>query len=96
MCGIGMNNPLIKAVENNYRQLKKDGYIPDDNPFYMAVVDMSYISDECRYYSGLIFVSNICQHPFKKGLLNTSADAARCQGVGPQISVLFSIVHILC
>ena len=58
--------------------------MPEEARFDHRVVDCSDIVDGRTYYSGFVFVPSIASHFCKYGSATTAADAAQCQGCGPQ------------
>lgn len=82
--GIEMKLIRIKAAKHIFEQCKKSGTLPKDAKFVDSVVDLSDIEDNNRYYGGFIFIPSIASHFCIHGRMTSSADAAHCEGKGPQ------------
>lgn len=79
-----MKEIRIKAAQHIFKQLQKMGCVPAKEKFNRDVVEQGDIADGKRYYSGLLFVPSTSAHFCSFGRLTTTADAAHCQGIGPQ------------
>ena len=64
--------------------MSKSQKIPSDAVFDTSVVEMSDIEDGKRYYGGMIFVPSVAERYVACGRKTTAADAAHCDGIGPQ------------
>lgn len=82
--GLEMKRVRMTAAQFIFRQNQKSGTIPKDVTFNPRVVDVSDISDHKRYYSGILFVPSTSTHFLQTARMTTTADAAHCQGIGPQ------------
>ena len=74
----------VKAARFIFNQLRKSGHLPQDAQFDARVVDTSDVANRKVYYSGFVFVPSIASDFCESGRMTTSADAAHCQGCGPQ------------
>lgn len=82
--GSEMKTIRRKAAEFIFRQCKLSGTIGKDEQFDVECVKTDDIKDNGRYYGGFIFVPSCARHFIQTARLTTCADAAHCQGVGPQ------------
>ena len=82
--GLEMKQQRLKAAKHIFAQCKKAKSIPDDEVFNEDVVDYSDIDDNGRYYGGFVFVPSVASHICATGRMTASADAAHCDGIGPQ------------
>lgn len=82
--GLQMKQQRIKSEKYIFDQCKKSNNIPTDAAFDKDVIDMSDITDNGRYYGGLLFVPRVAAQYCELGRMTTAADAAHCDVVGPQ------------
>lgn len=82
--GDEMKKTRLKAARHIHDQSKKCRSIPIDAQFNPDTVDVADICDEGLYYGGFVFTPSIASHMCKEGRLTMAADAAHCEGVGPQ------------
>ncbi|PXF42487.1 hypothetical protein BWQ96_07796 [Gracilariopsis chorda] len=79
-----MREQRVKAAQHLFKQYKKAKKLPSDATFDRDVVDMTDISDDGRYYGGLLFVPSIAAAYCQYGRRTAAADAAHFDNVGPQ------------
>ncbi|PXF40085.1 hypothetical protein BWQ96_10211 [Gracilariopsis chorda] len=79
-----MKEQRVKAAQHIFKQCKTAKTLPSDATFDRDVVDMTDISDEGRYYGRLLFVPSVAAAYCQYGRRTAAADAAHCDGVGPQ------------
>ena len=79
-----MKEQRVKVAENIFTQSDKSKKIPDDALFDEDVIDMSDISDNQRYYGGILFLPSVAASYCLCGRKRAAADAAYCYGIGPQ------------
>lgn len=84
MDGKSMKETRVKAARHIFNQCQKGKTIPKDAVFNEDVVDVSDIIDDGRYYEGLLFVPSVACQYIREGRNTCAADAAHCDGVGPQ------------
>lgn len=84
MTGVEMKAVRVKSAKFIFEQSKKAGLLPEHAKFDADCVVLDDISDASMYYAGFVFVPNIARHMCDTGRKTCSADAAHCQGVGPQ------------
>lgn len=82
--GVEMKAQRVKAAQHIFKQCKKGKSIPADAVFSEDALDMSDISDTGKYYGGLLFVPSVANRYVELGRKTAAADAAHCDGVGPQ------------
>lgn len=95
--GEQMRETRMKAAQFIFSQSKKAGLLPQHEVFDNTTVDLSDISDDSQYYAGFLFVPSIAKHMCEFGRKTASADAAHCQGKGPQsYGTTFEVVLYDC
>lgn len=82
--GKEMKKIRVKAARFIFNQRKKDGFVCNDETFDARCVDLRDVDDNAEYYGGFLFVPSIAEHFCKFGRKTSTADAAHCEGVGPQ------------
>ncbi|CAN8065712.1 unnamed protein product [Agarophyton chilense] len=82
--GVEMKRQRLKAADFIFKQCQKTKKIDKDSVFDRDVVEISDIKDTDRYHGGFLFVPSVAEQYCKKGRRTTAADAAQCDGVGPQ------------
>lgn len=95
--GLEMKEQRLKAARHIFSRCKKEKSIPEEEVFNADVVDCSDINEQDRYYGGFIFVPSIAAHICETGRKTCAADAAHCDGVGPQsYGTTFEVVCYDC
>lgn len=84
MTGVQMKATRLKAAKYIFDQKKKILAIPKEATFNEEAVDMSDIEDCGRYYGGFWFIPTVATQYCQYGRKTASADAAHCEGIGPQ------------
>lgn len=84
MSGHDMKATRIKSARFIFEQSKKAGLLEDDEVFDSSSIDVQDIMDDEQYYAGFIFMPSICKHMAATCRKTSAADAAHCQGLGPQ------------
>lgn len=79
-----MRETRLKAAKFIFDQSRKAGFLDDSERFEKSDVDVSDITEGKVYYAGFTFTASIAEHMAQKCRKVSSADAAHCQGVGPQ------------
>lgn len=74
----------MESAKHIFKQCKETNMIAKDVVFSRNVVDISVISDDGKYYGGLIFSSTVAERYFMSGRRTAAAHAAQCDGVKPQ------------
>ena len=82
--GKEMKEQSLTAAKHIFGQCEKAKSIPTDEIFDEDVVDYSDIDENGRYYGGFIFNPSVAQRICATGRMTASADAAHCDGIGPQ------------
>ena len=74
----------IKAAKHIFEQCKKAKTFPQEALFDGGVVEIDDIDDGGLYYAGFIFTPSVATHMCATARMTCAADAAHCDGVGPQ------------
>ncbi|PXF39881.1 hypothetical protein BWQ96_10412 [Gracilariopsis chorda] len=85
MDGMEMKEQRYKAAVRIFMQCKKSKKNAEDAIFDKDNIDVSDISDAGRYYGGILFVPSVASRYCLSGRSTAGADAAHCDGVGPQL-----------
>lgn len=68
----------VKATENIFRPCDISGFVGKGVVFDMSVIDLSDISDEGRYYCGMLFFPSIASLMDSKGFNTSTSDRFHC------------------